>query len=252
MVLPEGIVEHRAPEVLRSVHAAALAHEDIRTAFFEPLHLFVRDSRDRDRINDRVTEGIEDTLTEDDRPYVGEWIKAQGDIRWDQKDAAYWKVLLKRADQESRLPDHEMIRRHRPISRRTRDQTWWRAMGAYTEEWRFPAAVHGAYNAFKSPSDWVRQVRYIERGTVTGDFPRMVKDNLDVRYGAKVAKVLGERIRLMTKEFGCVDNVRVAARDNKAEMAHYRWQKGSGCCAYQDIEIDVLGRPFVIGCNYGH
>ena len=86
MAMPEGIVDHRAPEVLAAVHGAPLTHKGISEAFWSPLDLFVRQySPGHDAIRERLIERIEDTIAKDDRPYVGEWIAQQWAIRWKWK-----------------------------------------------------------------------------------------------------------------------------------------------------------------------
>lgn len=55
---------------------------------------------------------------------------------------------------------------------------------------------------------------------------------------------------------GCMDNFRIAiVGDEEAEKAYeeaYEEAKGNGCCGYEDRIVDVNGRSYKIGCNYGH
>lgn len=262
LALPDGIVKHRAPEVVREMRQVPPTFTRLRDAFWEPLKLFIRDPHRQEyqAITDRLIERLEDAFAEDDRPYISEWLAERG-LEWGWKDKGYWKSVFQAADREARLPNchkpeysnyGEYIG-YRPRSRRTRDASWSSAIHKYAEKWRLPDEITLANTRFKKPSDWVRMIRHIERNTKgSGTYPRLIEHDLDVRYGAKVAKVIQSRIDLMTKDRDFVDNIRVAACDNPAEMSHYKWQKKQGCCGCVDIQIDVKGRPFIIGCNYGH
>jgi hypothetical protein len=249
--LPAGVVDHRAPEVLRAVHGAPKTHEGIREAFWEPLGLFVRQySPEYEKLRDQLVERVEDVFAEDDRPYVGEWLAQQGSIQWDRREKSYWSDLLCRADRDSQLPDHKVIGGRGPTSRRSHRRSWWHAMGRYTEKWRIPNKVEAAWLTFKAPSDWVRAIRHIER-CIGGAFPLLIPYDLS-RYGPVAEPLLRAEIEAMTRDLDFVDNLRVARLDDPKEKSHYRWQKRGGCCGSENRQITVLGRRFLIGCNYGH
>jgi hypothetical protein len=41
-------------------------------------------------------------------------------------------------------------------------------------------------------------------------------------------------------------------KDDAEGMAEYDAKAAGGCCGFYDRHITVLGRPAMIGCNYGH
>ena len=54
-------------------------------------------------------------------------------------------------------------------------------------------------------------------------------------------------------EYDCVDNVRMARKDNPAEVAEYEAAREDGCCGFFDIEIPCTdGSTLMYGFNYGH
>ena len=78
--------------------------------------------------------------------------------------------------------------------------------------------------------------------------------NLCNHFGARVAANL--YVALMsavegTKDYN-IDNFRFAAKDNAEEVAAYEQAKNKGCCGFFDDEIDVDGKTFLFGFNYGH
>lgn len=250
-VLPPGIVGHRLPEVMAEIGKAPRTWTGIEEAFFRPLELFLRrhDPR-REQLRGQLVEQIERVVLQDDRPYVSEWIVAQS-LDWMRRDKPWWAARLKEADRESRLPNCKA----RLLSERTRKAQWSSVFDRYAEKWRLPPTLANAHmdGTIKTPSDWVRQIRFIERGLVRKSFLPVLDDyDLDGRYGRDVATMLRYEIRKMTEDLDCVDNVRVAAEDNRMEMNHYRWRKSHGCCGSVDTVAFVHGRRFAIGCNYGH
>lgn len=250
-VLPPGIVGHRLPEVMAEIGKAPQTWTGIEEAFFRPLHLFIRhhDPR-REQLRLQLVEQIERVLIQDDRPYVSEWIEAQK-LDWMRQDKPWWAARLKEADRESRLPNCKA----KVQSERTRNAQWWKTFDRYAEKWRVPPVLTNAHidGTIKTPSDWVRQVRFIERGLVRKSFLPVLDDyNIPARYGADVANQLSRHISEMTKDLDCVDNIRVALAGDRMEMNHYRWRKSQGCCGSVDREVFVNGQRFAIGCNYGH
>lgn len=250
--LPEGVVAHRATEVLRSLRDAPRTFNGLQEAFWEPLRLFVnRRTTGYDEMRDALIERIEDALVEDDRVFVQDWIE-QERPNWHRKSASYWKGVFKQANRESRLPDWKAIDDYQvPTSHRTWSKSW-RAILARYQKWRLPPSVMCAEQQFEKPSDWVRQIRYIERGIERGNFPRFPDPDLSVRYGPTTAAMLDDHISEMTKDLTCVDNIRVASMELNYEMSHFRWQRRQGCCGSVEKRVWVLGTYYLIGCNYGH
>lgn len=52
--------------------------------------------------------------------------------------------------------------------------------------------------------------------------------------------------------FDNVDNERIALVGDEEEEAKYARQLDEGCCGFFDSEIEVNGRRFKVGFNYGH
>lgn len=50
----------------------------------------------------------------------------------------------------------------------------------------------------------------------------------------------------------CIDNIRVAYKDDRASLKRYRRQKRKGCCGFFDQHIMIGLRKAKIGCNFGH
>lgn len=50
----------------------------------------------------------------------------------------------------------------------------------------------------------------------------------------------------------CVDNVRVAYKNDRASLKRYRRQKRHGCCGFFDAHVVIGCRLAKVGCNYGH
>lgn len=250
-VLPPGIVGHRLPEVMAEIGKAPRTWTAIEEAFFRPLELFLRDNYlHREQLRHRLAEQIERVLIQDDRPYVSEWIEAKK-FDWMRRDKPWWSARLKEADRESRLPNCKARLR----SDRTNKAQWVSVIDRYEEKWRLPPNIGLAHinGVIKTPSDWLRTVRFIERGLVRKSFlPKLDDYDLDGRYGRAVAVQLRHEIAKMTKDLDCVDNIRVALAGDRMEMNHYRWRKSQGCCGSVDREVFVNGQRFAIGCNYGH
>lgn len=55
-----------------------------------------------------------------------------------------------------------------------------------------------------------------------------------------------------TAELDFADNFRFAFRDNAAEVDAYEEARSRGCCGCVDAEVQVDGRVYWMGCNYGH
>ena len=51
---------------------------------------------------------------------------------------------------------------------------------------------------------------------------------------------------------GCVDNVRVAYKNDHASLKRYRRAKRRGCCGFFDAHVIIGVRRAKVGCNYGH
>lgn len=69
-----------------------------------------------------------------------------------------------------------------------------------------------------------------------------------------VALWASRRLQEITRELACVDNYRVARVGNTCQERRYRRQEKRGCCGFLDV-IDVCpvdGKPYRLGCNYGH
>jgi hypothetical protein len=157
------------------------------------------------------------------------WFKA---IDWKSKDRAYWKRIFKEASEEKAFffkalpmgsggyvhvdPDINdpalVLRVERP--------RWLKQRDVITE---------------------IKQARYRKRLTETKEH----------HYGIYQGGI-NRAVRKMTKNLEYVDNIRFAAVDNRKDMRRYRDARERGCCGYHDEEISVLGKKFMIGCNYGH
>lgn len=57
---------------------------------------------------------------------------------------------------------------------------------------------------------------------------------------------------VLIQDLDCVDNWRVARKDNPEEVRAYETARDDGCCGFYDTEVLVDGVIFMIGCNYGH
>lgn len=53
-------------------------------------------------------------------------------------------------------------------------------------------------------------------------------------------------------ELDFADNFRFAFRDQAAEVDEYEEARSDGCCGFVDMEVEVDGRVYWMGCNYGH
>ncbi len=69
-----------------------------------------------------------------------------------------------------------------------------------------------------------------------------------------VALWASRRLQEITRELSFVDNYRVARVGNTCQERRYRRQQKRGCCGFLDV-INVCpidGKPYRLGCNYGH
>lgn len=55
-----------------------------------------------------------------------------------------------------------------------------------------------------------------------------------------------------TVDDGCIDNTRLAYKDDDKAVALYEEAVEEGCCGSFDTEVIIAGRPAMIGCNFGH
>jgi len=73
-------------------------------------------------------------------------------------------------------------------------------------------------------------------------------------YGTEIDAVIQAAL---TKELAeiddpCCDNYRVADASVPSEVEAYEAAAREGCCGFFDGKIEVSGRTFLIGFNYGH
>lgn len=54
------------------------------------------------------------------------------------------------------------------------------------------------------------------------------------------------------EELDCADNFRFAFADNAADAEEYESIRNDGCCGFVDMSVEVDGRVYWMGCNYGH
>jgi len=57
---------------------------------------------------------------------------------------------------------------------------------------------------------------------------------------------------ILIQDLECVDNCRIARKNDSNEVNAYEEARSEGCCGFFDMEILVDGEVFLIGCNYGH
>jgi len=266
LVLPDGVVDHRVPEVMRELAAAPQTWTGLEEAFFRPLTIYGVRGRGRQHgiLLDELVKKLEEVLCTDDRPYVSEWLKKISYIEWKRRDKSYWANLFRRANVESRLPMESLDpKKNGARSDRLRDAQWFVVIAKYEETYRLPRGlglVHGLgmkapltnFGQIKTPSDWVKMVRYIERGILAGNFPTFPSEDLADRYDIDTALALRREATKMFEGLSYADNFRCAALDDRKEMSHYRWRKSLGCCGSVDLHVTVHGRNFTIGCNHGH
>lgn len=75
------------------------------------------------------------------------------------------------------------------------------------------------------------------------------------RYNKEDGEFLYEMIQNMEYEIDdpCIDNHRVALKDDEDELRQYEEIKSEGCCGFYDDEVEApTGNVYLIGCNFGH
>lgn len=58
--------------------------------------------------------------------------------------------------------------------------------------------------------------------------------------------------KIKEEDLDFADNFRFAFSDNAAEADEYESARNDGCCGFVDMEVQVAGRVYWMGCNYGH
>lgn len=240
--LPEGVVEHRLPEVLFALRSARPTRCELERALLEPLAIYgVRPGTSGHiALREAMALRIEtfgpgpNGWVADDRPDTIEWLKTHTPD-WTRDSKVYWKDFFVRADRDSRLPS-------------LRARTF--VMSRYEDRHRLPPDLLST--PVTTPAEWVRRVRYIERGVARGNFPEVFEFDPVRMYGAVVGAGIRREFEKLTADLDCVDNRRVAEVGNKKHMSQYRYQQRNGCCGSTDTTVVVEGRTFAIGCNYGH
>jgi hypothetical protein len=62
--------------------------------------------------------------------------------------------------------------------------------------------------------------------------------------------MLNDWIKVISEEECCIDSERIGLKNNEESMKEY--SKFITCCGSNEIEVEVNGKIYVIGCNYGH
>jgi hypothetical protein len=189
---------------------------------------------------------------------LSEWILERmesGAIDWHRRDPDYWRGWFREVSDWRKVsfPPQPC-----PLTARAKARTWPFFLRIVAEkigaaDRHVPGVWVGNGREPTSAAQWLRRVRYLHRtvrdrpGAARGDNP--VKD-----YGLLVGRALNKHMSQMVKDIGdsCVDNFRFARMDRAGDMRRYRIAKAGGCCGSFDRVVTILGKKYIIGCNYGH
>lgn len=81
---------------------------------------------------------------------------------------------------------------------------------------------------------------------------------LDMNPSSLEAAVAASSIRrnaqsiIKSERLDYVDNYRYAEKGNLEQEKKYRELKSKGCCGFYDTEMEVNGKTYLVGWNYGH
>lgn len=64
--------------------------------------------------------------------------------------------------------------------------------------------------------------------------------------------LLCEILREIEADFDCVDNERVADKSKKRQRKRFWKQAETGCCGSHYEEVELNGKTYMVGFNYGH
>lgn len=91
----------------------------------------------------------------------------------------------------------------------------------------------------------IKQIRYSKRMRILHPY----KSYTDL-YGDTIANILEKYFR--EKNYDCMDNYRVCDVSKSNERRKYFRTKNLGCCGCHDERIEIKGKTFLVGFNYGH
>lgn len=193
------------------------------------------------------------------RPTYSEWFKA---INWESRDTEYWREIFRTAEDAERgldggLPfiylwESKGFRGQRLIQG---DEDWDPNASPNVREFFRPKSVLKLLEQ-RYRFSWRNQQGRPERMTLVQHIRRrryeerrpVGKENRYPGFDGLLRMELDD----LAEGKDYVDNRRFAAVKSRADMRRYRKQRDSGCCGSIDKEVSIMGRKFMIGCNFGH
>ena len=194
------------------------------------------------------------------------WILDQG-IAWLYKDREYWKTLFRRAEEETFVPGTRVffcmpglydcysktglhVAEERPGER---DSVHLYLMGLMRvlmpQVYTTPEDQMQRREA-RTSTQWLKHLRFLARKKAN-DRKQNVRRRLE-DYPPRTRELLQHNIQSMTRGLECVDNIRIAEAKRPGECRRYYEKKSMGCCGSKDTIVRILGKDYLIGCNYGH